>query len=118
MKIESEFYSHPVHHEIRVKKTKWVVLRYPNQGMAEQAGMSTDAFEDFYFNVLCNEDLKINYYINQDHFIRGSATEAKIVFDADHAWNNTEIKDVKEHLNECKGYFEEIAEEVNKKLKP
>ena len=55
MKIESEFYSHPVHHEIRVKKTKWVVLRYPNQGMAQQAGMSTDAFEDFYFKV-CNLD--------------------------------------------------------------
>jgi aminopeptidase len=54
-KIESEFYSHPVHHEIRVKKTKWVVLRYPNQGMAQQAGMSTDAFEDFYFKV-CNLD--------------------------------------------------------------
>ena len=54
-KIESEYYSHPVHHEIRVKKTKWVVLRYPNQGMAQQAGMSTDAFEDFYFNV-CNLD--------------------------------------------------------------
>lgn len=54
-KIESEYYSHPVHHEIRVKKTKWVVLRYPNQGMAGQAGMSTDAFEDFYFNV-CNLD--------------------------------------------------------------
>ncbi len=55
MKIESEFYSHPVHHEIRVKKTKWVVLRYPNQGMAQQANMSTEAFEDFYFNV-CNLD--------------------------------------------------------------
>ena len=55
MKIESEFYSHPVHHELRVKKTKWVVLRYPNQGMAEQAGMSTDAFEKFYFDV-CNLD--------------------------------------------------------------
>ena len=55
MKAESEYYSHPVHHEIRVKKTKWVVLRYPNQGMAQQAGMSTDAFEDFYFNV-CNLD--------------------------------------------------------------
>lgn len=51
IKAESEFYSHPVHHEIRVKKTKWVVLRYPNQGMAQQAGMSTDGFEDFYFNV-------------------------------------------------------------------
>lgn len=55
MCAESEFYSHPVHHEIRVKKTKWVVLRYPNQGMAQQAGMSTDAFEEFYFNV-CNLD--------------------------------------------------------------
>ncbi len=55
MQIESEFYSHPVHHELRVKKTKWVVLRYPNQGMAQQAGMSTDAFENFYFNV-CNLD--------------------------------------------------------------
>lgn len=51
MKIESEYYSHPVHHEIRVKKTKWVVLRYPNQGMAQQANMSTEAFENFYFDV-------------------------------------------------------------------
>ena len=55
LQVESEFYSHPVHHELRVKKTKWVVLRYPNQGMAQQAGMSTDAFEDFYFKV-CNLD--------------------------------------------------------------
>ena len=51
LKIESEIYSHPVHHELRVKKTKWVVLRYPNQGMAQQAGMSTEAFENFYFDV-------------------------------------------------------------------
>lgn len=55
MKLESELYSHPVHHEVRVKNTKWVVLRYPNQGMAQQANMSTDAFEDFYFSV-CNLD--------------------------------------------------------------
>ena len=55
MQAESEFYSHPVHHEMRVKKTKWVVLRYPNQAMAQSAGMSTDAFEDFYFTV-CNLD--------------------------------------------------------------
>ena len=55
MQIESKFYSQPVHHERRVKNTKWVVLRYPNQGMAQQANMSTDAFEEFYFNV-CNLD--------------------------------------------------------------
>lgn len=55
MQIESEFYSMPVHHELRVKKTKWVVLRYPNPGMAQSAGMSTDAFEELYFKV-CNLD--------------------------------------------------------------
>ncbi len=35
----------------RVKKTKWVVLRWPTASMAQQAGMSTEAFEDFYFRV-------------------------------------------------------------------
>ena len=35
----------------RVKKTKWVVLRWPTPSMAQQAGMSTEAFEDFYFEV-------------------------------------------------------------------
>jgi aminopeptidase len=44
----------PVHHDIRLK-TKWVVLRYPNSAMAQQAGMSTEAFEDFYFEV-CTMD--------------------------------------------------------------
>ena len=55
LQIDSVYYSHPVHHELRVKKTKWVILRYPNEGMAQSAGMSTDAFEDFYFKV-CNLD--------------------------------------------------------------
>jgi aminopeptidase len=35
----------------RVKKTKWCVLRWPSPSMAQQAGMSTEAFEDFYFRV-------------------------------------------------------------------
>ncbi len=45
----------PVHSEIRVKGTKWVVLRYPNDSMAQLSNSSTEAFEDFYFNV-CNLD--------------------------------------------------------------
>ncbi len=40
-----------VHSEIRVPKTKWVVMRYPNNCMAQMANMSTEQFEDFYFNV-------------------------------------------------------------------
>jgi len=35
----------------RVNKTKWVVLRWPTPAMAQQAAMSTEAFEDFYFKV-------------------------------------------------------------------
>ncbi|MDX2187839.1 MAG: aminopeptidase [Opitutaceae bacterium] len=35
----------------RVGKTKWVVLRWPSPSMAQQAGMSTERFEDFYFKV-------------------------------------------------------------------
>src|SRR5208283_1100585 len=35
----------------RVNKTKWVVLRWPTPAMAQQAGLSTEAFEDFYFKV-------------------------------------------------------------------
>jgi aminopeptidase len=35
----------------RVNKTKWVVLRWPAPAMAQQAGMSTEAFEDFFFKV-------------------------------------------------------------------
>jgi aminopeptidase len=35
----------------RVRKTKWCVLRWPTEAMAQQAGMSTEAFEDFFFRV-------------------------------------------------------------------
>lgn len=55
MKIEGNTIMRKVHRDIRVPKTKWVVLRYPTQGMAQMAKMSTEAFEDFYFNV-CNLD--------------------------------------------------------------
>jgi|TARA_B110000037_G_scaffold222950_1_gene300819 aminopeptidase len=42
----------------RVNKTKWVVLRWPTPSMAQQAMMSTEAFEDFYFKV-CNLDYSL-----------------------------------------------------------
>ncbi|MFZ5354740.1 MAG: aminopeptidase [Bacillota bacterium] len=40
-----------VHSEIRVPNTKWCIMRYPNDAMAQMANMSTEQFEDFYFNV-------------------------------------------------------------------
>ncbi|MGA0900733.1 MAG: aminopeptidase [Luteolibacter sp.] len=35
----------------RVKKTRWCVLRWPTSSMAQQADMSTEKFEDFFFDV-------------------------------------------------------------------
>src|SRR5256885_3442653 len=41
----------------RVEKTKWVVLRWPTPAMAQLASMSTEAFEDFFFEV-CTLDYR------------------------------------------------------------
>jgi len=55
----SVFYK-PVHLEERVKRTRWVVLRYPNNGMAQLAETSQEAFEDFYFDVCCADYAKMS----------------------------------------------------------
>jgi aminopeptidase len=41
----------------RVNKTRWCVLRWPTPSMAQSAGMSTEAFEDFFFRV-CTLDYR------------------------------------------------------------
>lgn len=46
-----EHWLKPVHFARRVPKTKWVVLRWPTSSMAQQAQKSTEAFENFYFDV-------------------------------------------------------------------
>lgn len=42
-------YFGPLHLQRRCGHTRWSVMRYPNDAMAQQAKMSTKAFEDFYF---------------------------------------------------------------------
>ncbi|NEW06589.1 aminopeptidase [Paenibacillus sp. SYP-B3998] len=54
MKLYLKFFQRPLFDE-RINNTKWCVMRYPNPSMAQLAGKSTEAFEDFYFNV-CNLD--------------------------------------------------------------
>ncbi|HHW03783.1 MAG TPA: aminopeptidase [Thermoanaerobacterales bacterium] len=51
--IYMQLYVKPVHGDIRVPRTKWCVLRYPNPSMAQLADTSTEAFENFYFDVCC-----------------------------------------------------------------
>jgi aminopeptidase len=56
MKMFSTNYSWPVA-EYRIKNTKWVVLRWPNNSMAQLANTSFESFENFYFDV-CNLNYK------------------------------------------------------------
>jgi len=53
--IHTKHYGKPIHIDIRVKKTNWVILRYPNPSMAQLAQTSSEAFTNFFFDV-CNLD--------------------------------------------------------------
>lgn len=55
MDLYQKLWWQPVHTEVRVPHTRWVVLRYPTDAMAQAARMSSEAFEDFYFDV-CTAD--------------------------------------------------------------
>ena len=57
LRLWGKEYTTPVVFGVRIPKTKWVALRWPNPAMAMAAGMSTPAFEDFYFRV-CTLDYK------------------------------------------------------------
>lgn len=51
MNAYSTHYLKPVHFNQRVEHTKWVLLRWPNSAFAQSAEMSSDEFEDLFFNV-------------------------------------------------------------------
>lgn len=58
-RYNTKFYK-PVHLEERVKRTRWVVLRYPNNAMAQLAETSQESFADFYFQVCCADYAKMS----------------------------------------------------------
>ena len=51
MEIYNKIYQTPVHLEERVKNTRWCILRYPNESMAQMAKMSLEEFTEFFYNV-------------------------------------------------------------------
>lgn len=55
LEMYNKYYTALVHLEQRVKHTKWCILRYPNEFLANKSNMTLDEFKDFYYNV-CNVD--------------------------------------------------------------
>ena len=60
MEKQNSIFYKPVHLEERVKRTKWVVLRFPNNAMAQLAETSQERFEDFYYAVCCADYAKMS----------------------------------------------------------
>lgn len=63
MQLYRKLWWTPVHTQRRVKHTKWVVLRWPTASMAQAANMSTEGFEDFFFNVCTFDYAKLGQAI-------------------------------------------------------
>lgn len=87
MTLYEKYYSTPVHHGIRIPKTRWVVLRYPNTAMAQLSGTSTEAFEDFYYNVCTLDYSKMNQamealiaYMNRTDQVRMTGPGTDLTF--------------------------------------
>lgn len=60
LQMNQKLFYKPVHLEQRVKRTKWCVLRFPNNAMAQLAETSQEAFEKFYYNVCCLDYAKMS----------------------------------------------------------
>ncbi len=62
--LYARHYRGPVHLKLRVPRTRWVVLRYPNHAMAQSARMPLAAFADFYYDVCTMDYRKMSRAMN------------------------------------------------------
>ncbi|MFC0211676.1 aminopeptidase [Paenibacillus chartarius] len=60
MQLYRKLHTKPVHFDQRLEHTKWTLLRYPNASMAQLANMSTEGFEQFYFDVCTMDYARMN----------------------------------------------------------
>jgi aminopeptidase len=53
LQLYHTLYTGPVQLQERVRNTKWCILNYPTNSMAQLAEMSREAFTDYYYDVCC-----------------------------------------------------------------
>ncbi len=53
LQLYQRLYVEPVQLQERVRNTKWCILNYPTNSMAQLAERSREAFENFYYDVCC-----------------------------------------------------------------
>jgi len=63
----------------RVKHTRWCVLIYPTQGMAQDAGMSYDEFEDFVYGACLRDWRKMSANLTNLQKLMTKTKEVRVV---------------------------------------
>lgn len=79
MDMYNKYYMIPVHFQERVKNTRWCILRYPNEAMAQMNNMSTEEFENFYFNVCTLDYAKMSKAMDNLVNLMNKTDKVKIV---------------------------------------
>lgn len=92
MDLYQKLWWHPVHSEVRVPKTRWVVLRYPTPAMAQSAKMSSTAFDDFFFEV-CTVDYA-QMARDQEPLVRRMLAADRVKITAPHTELEFSVRDI------------------------
>lgn len=77
--LYSKLYVEPIHTNIRVPKTKWVILKYPTLGYSQQAGMSYNTYCDFFFKVCLLDYAKMNVAMDNLKHLMEKTDKVRIV---------------------------------------
>lgn len=79
MQLNQKLFYQPVHLKQRVKKTRWCVLRFPNNAMAQLAETSQEKFEKFYYDVCCLNYAKMSRAMDPLAAIMRKTNKVRIV---------------------------------------
>jgi len=79
MKLLQKLYVEPVQLKERVMNTKWCLLTYPTNSMAQLAETSKEGFEDFYYDVCCLDYARMSEAMDAVVELMGSTDQVRIV---------------------------------------
>ncbi len=79
MQLNQKLFYQPVHLKQRVKRTRWCVLRFPNNAMAQLAETSQEKFEKFYYDVCCLNYAKMSKAMDPLAAIMRKTNQVRII---------------------------------------
>jgi aminopeptidase len=79
LKLFQKLYVEPVQLRERVRNTKWCLLTYPTNSMAQLAEMSKEGFEDFYYDVCCLDYSRMSRAMDPLAELMGETDQVRLI---------------------------------------